>query len=91
MADALFTDTQQRVLGVLFSHPGRSSCASELITLVRGGSGAVQRELARLTQSELVTMRVVGNQKHYQANPNSPIFRELRPIARKTMGLAEPL
>jgi len=51
----------------------------------------VQREISRLTQSGLVTVRVVGNQKHYQANPASPIFEELRGIAQKTIGLAEPL
>ena len=91
MADALFTDTQQRVLGVLFSQPTRSFYSSELINLVRGGSGAVLRELARLAQSELVTVRRIGNQKHYQANPQSPIFTELCSLTQKTMGLAEPL
>jgi predicted nucleotidyltransferase len=39
----------------------------------------------------LVTVRAVGNRKHYQANPDSPIFHELCGIARKTVGLAEPL
>jgi predicted nucleotidyltransferase len=51
----------------------------------------VQRELARLSQSGLVTVRPVGNQKHYQANPDSPIYGELCGIAQKTIGLAEPL
>jgi predicted nucleotidyltransferase len=55
------------------------------------GSGAVQRELARLAQSGLVTIKAVGNQKHYQANPASPIFDELCGLVRKTVGLAEPL
>jgi predicted nucleotidyltransferase len=91
MADALFTDTQQRVLGVLFGQPQRSFYGSELIKFVRGGSGAVQRELARLTRSELVTVKQLGNQKHYQANPDSPIFAELCALSQKTMGLAEPL
>jgi predicted nucleotidyltransferase len=39
----------------------------------------------------LVTVRAVGNQKHYQANRQSPIYEELTGIARKTMGLAELL
>lgn len=90
-ADALFGGTQQRVLGLLFGQPGRSFYANELIALTRAGSGAVQRELARLVQSELVTVRQAGNQKHYQANSQSPIFEELCAIARKTVGLAEPL
>ncbi|HMR78256.1 MAG TPA: nucleotidyltransferase domain-containing protein [Polyangiaceae bacterium] len=33
----------------------------------------------------------IGNQKHYQANPESPIFAELCAIVRKTVGIVEPL
>lgn len=91
LAGALFTTTQQRVLANLFGHPGRSFYATELIGLTGGGSGAVQRELTRLAQSGLVTVTNIGNQKHYQANPKSPIFSELCGIVRKTIGLVEPL
>jgi predicted nucleotidyltransferase len=91
LADALFSTTQQRVLGLLFGQPERSFYTAELISLAGAGSGAVQRELARLEQSGLVTARRLGNQKHYQANPDSPLFAELSGIARKTVGLAEPL
>lgn len=91
LADALFTGTQQRVLGLLFGQPGRSFYATELIGLAGVGSGAVQRELARLAQCGLVSVRAVGNQKHYQANPDSPLFEELCGIVLKTVGLAEPL
>ncbi len=91
LADALFSATQQRVLAYLFGQPERSYFATELIRLAGGGSGAVQRELARLAQSGLVTVTRVGTQKHYQANPKSPIFAELCAIAQKTVGLAEPL
>jgi predicted nucleotidyltransferase len=91
LADALFSGTQQRVLGLLFGQPDRSFYATEIIGLAGVGSGAVQRELARLANSGLVTVRPVGNQKHYQANPASPIYAELCGIARKTVGLAEPL
>ena len=91
LADALFSGTQQRVLGLLFGQPERSFYATELITLAGVGSGAVQRELASLSQSGLVTVKAVGNQKHYQANPASPIYNELCGMVRKTVGLAEPL
>ena len=91
LADALFSGTQQRVLGLIFGQPRRSFYATELIGLTGGGSGAVQRELARMSQSGLVTIHPVGNQKHYQANPDSPIYAELCGIAQKTVGLAEPL
>src|SRR5512147_411077 len=91
LADALFTGTQQRVLTLLFGQPDRSFYANELIALARAGSGAVQRELARLSKRGLPTVQVAGNQMHYQANPASPIFQELCGVVRKTMGLAEPL
>jgi hypothetical protein len=54
LADALFTKTQQRVLGVLFGHPERSFYASELIRDAGTGSGAAQRELAKLERSGLI-------------------------------------
>ena len=91
LGNALFGGTRQRVLGLLFGRPKRSFYAKELIRLADGGSGAVQRELERLAQSGLVTVRPIGNQKHFQANPDSPIFAELCSIAKKTFGLADPL
>jgi predicted nucleotidyltransferase len=91
LADALFSTTQQRVLALLFGQPDRSFYATELIGLAGAGSGAVQRELARLEQSGLVTVRRLGTQKHYQANPGSPLFSEICGIVQKTVGLAEPL
>ena len=91
LSDALFTRTQQRVLGLLYGQPTRSYYGNEVISLASAGSGAVQRELARLTASGLVIERAVGNQKHYQANPASPIFAELCAITQRTFGLADPL
>lgn len=91
LADALFTRTQQRVLGVLFGETDRSFYASELIRMAGTGSGAAQRELARLEKSGLIVSRRIGHQKHYQANPASPLFEELRSLVLKTVGLAEPL
>ncbi|HQR77409.1 MAG TPA: nucleotidyltransferase domain-containing protein [Burkholderiaceae bacterium] len=91
LADALFSGTQQRVLALVFGQPDRSFYANEVIAHARAGRGAVHRELKRLADSELVTVQISGNQKHYQANPASPIFDELCGIVRKTMGLAEPL
>jgi len=91
LADALFSRTQQSVLGLLFGQPDRSFYATELIRRLGAGSGAVQRELARLEESGLVSVSRVGTQKHYQANPNSPLFDELRGIVQKTVGVAEPL
>jgi predicted nucleotidyltransferase len=91
VADALFSKVQQRVLGVLFGNPSRSFFANEIISLAQTGTGAVQRELARLEATGLVTVTRVGKQKHYQANPASPVFEELRGLVVKTSGVADVL
>ena len=91
LADALFTQTQARVLGILFGQPQRSFFGSEIISLARTGSGTVQRELSRLEAAGLITARRIGRQKHYQANAHSPLFKELRSVVQKTVGLLDPL
>ena len=91
LSDALFTATQRRVLGCLFSQSGRSCSVSELIQNTGAGSGAVQRELARLAGSGLLRVEQLGKQKRYSANPDAPIHDELVAIVRKTFGLADPL
>ena len=91
LGDALFAGVQQRVLGALFGNPERSFYGNELLRLTGSGKGALQRELDRLVKAGLVTVRSVGNQKHYQANPEAPIFEELRGIAIKTFGIGDVL
>ena len=91
LGSVLFTNTQQRVLACLFGQPDRSYFSNELIKLTGAGSGAVQRELKRLSESGLVTSEMRGNQRHFQANPRSPIFQELTQIVQKTFGLAHPI
>jgi predicted nucleotidyltransferase len=91
LADALFPKGRQRVLAVLFGNPGRSFYANEVIALAQSGTGAVQRELAALSEAGLLTVTKQGNQKHYQANADAPVFAELRGLVLKTMGLGDVL
>jgi predicted nucleotidyltransferase len=74
---------------VLFGNHTRSFYGNELIALAGSGSGAVQRELARLAAVGLVTVKKIGNQKHYQADPTTPIFDDLRRLVMKTSGLVD--
>ena len=91
LSDALFSKVQQRVLALIFGHPERSFYMSEIVRSVHSGTGAVERELSRLRLSGLLSVERIGNQKHYRANPQSPIFEELHGIVLKTVAVAEPL
>jgi len=91
IADALFTTTQQRVLSVLFGQVNKSFYLNEIVRSAGIGTSGVQRELAKLEGSGLATVERVGSQKHYQANPDSPVFDEVRAIVEKTIGLRQPV
>lgn len=87
----MFTTTQQKVLGLLFGAPDRSFYTNEIVRWAGIGTGAVQRELKRLSDVGLLDVSCIGNQKHYRANTASPLFHELRSIVIKTFGLADLL
>jgi predicted nucleotidyltransferase len=91
LGSVLFTKTQRRVLGLLFGNPGRSYYANEIVRYAGAGIGAVHRELERLAGVHLLTVSKIGNQKHYQANRDAPIFEELCGIVLKTFGIADHL
>ena len=77
------------MLALLFDQPSRGFFTTELIELT--GSGAVQRELKRLTSSGLVNVTLIGKRKHYQADPVSAVFDELRGLVLKTVAMVQPI
>lgn len=91
LSDALFSATQQKVLGLLYGRPDQSFYANEISRWAQVGKGSLMRELARLHSSGILTMSRQGNQTHYQANPECPIYAELLGIVRKTFGIAEQI
>ncbi|MBL4712841.1 MAG: ArsR family transcriptional regulator [Gammaproteobacteria bacterium] len=85
IGDALFTKTQQKVLGLLFGQFDRSFYTNEIMRLASIGRGTISRELDRLVAASLLTVSRKGNQNHYQANPCSPIYEELKSIVDKSL------
>ena len=91
LGDALFTVTQQKVLGLLYGKPDQSFYANEIARWAQVGKGSLMRELDRLNQAGILTLKRQGNQTHYQANAACPIYGELQSIVRKTFGIGEQL
>ena len=80
--DVLLTRTQQRVLALLFTREEERSLG-ELVRRSGGGSGAIQREVARMAAAGLLTERRVGNQRRFRAARASPFYPELKALATK--------
>ena len=89
IGDALFTKTQQRVLGLLYGTPDKSFYTNEIMRWADMGRGTVQRELGRLVSAGILSVTSEGNQNHYQARQDNPIYEELLGIVRKTFGVAD--
>lgn len=89
LSNALFTETQCKLLGLLYGQPERSFYTKEILRLTGMGVATIKRELDRMLAAGILRMTKVGNQHHYQANPACPIRDELIAIVKKTIGLIE--
>ena len=91
LSSVLFTDYRSRVLGLLLLHPERTYYLREIARLTSTIPGTLKRELDKLMEVGLLTVKKVGNQNHYQANRECPIYEDLANVLRKTSGLADVL
>lgn len=91
LANTLFGDIRRSLLSLFFLNPERPLYLRQVIRRIGGGQGAVQRELKRLTESGILCTSRTGNQVFFRANPQCPIYDELRNLVLKTSGLADVL
>jgi len=89
IGDALFTTTQKNVLGLLYAQPAKSFYTKEILRLTGMGVATIKRELDRMEAAGILSMNKIGNQHHYQANPECPIYQELLGIVKKTFGVVD--
>lgn len=91
LSGALFGQTRRAVLALLYGHPGEEFYLRQVIRAAGVGQGAVQRELKRLVEADLVLRRTHGNQVFFRANPGNPVYKELHSLFLKTAGAADVL
>jgi predicted nucleotidyltransferase len=91
IGDALFSKSQQKVLGLLYTKPDKTFYTNEIMRWAAMGRGTISRELEKLVEAGLLTVSRTGNQNHYQADKTNPIYSELVAIVRKTFGIADEI
>lgn len=87
LGDALFTTTQQKVLGLLYGQPEKSFYTNEILRKTGMGVATIKRELDRMVAAGILSLNKIGNQHHFQANPDCPVFHELQNIVKKAFGM----
>jgi predicted nucleotidyltransferase len=90
-ATLLFGVYRRDVLARLLLHPEESLHVRELARALGKPPGTLLRELNALAAAGVLARWPVGNQVHFQANPDCPIYEDLRNILKKTVGVADVL
>jgi predicted nucleotidyltransferase len=91
LSETLFGRTRGAVLSVLYGHVGEAFYLRQLARLTDIALGPVQREIRQLVEAGLVSRKTVGAQKLYSANQHSPVFREIKSLVNKTVGMRDVL
>ncbi|MFO8085530.1 MAG: nucleotidyltransferase domain-containing protein [Desulfobacterales bacterium] len=91
LSATLFGKTRRAVLALLYSHVDESFYLRQIVRTAGVGMGAVQRELKRLSDSGIIIKTLQGQQVYYTANPECPIYDELKSLVMKTVGIGEIL
>ena len=86
LANLLFGSYRHRVLSLLLLRPGDRFHVRMISRLTGIPAGSLHRELRQLAAAGLLNDKRVGNQIHYSANEDSPVFDDLAAILEKTAG-----
>ena len=89
--DSLFPSVRQGVLAAVLTRSEKWWYLSELAEFLHTRPSSLQRELSSLEQSGILQQRKDGRRAYFKADVRSPIFRELRSIFDKTVGLIPTL
>ncbi len=92
LSELLFPNQYRRnVLALLLMQPEQRMHLRELARQTQAAPGTLKKELDALCHVGLLRRERVGNQVHFQANRDHPVFAELQALVRKTTGLADVL
>lgn len=91
LIQALFSKPRADLLSTLVLHTDREWFLSDLAKHLRVSPSSLQRELARLTEAQIITRRADGKRVYYKVEERCPILPELQGLFLKTTGLVDVL
>ena len=90
MLEILFgSRLRAKLLVRLFRRPDTRYYIRQLAVIIGKDSTNVSRELTRLEETGILVSTIEGKQKYYQANRQSPVFKEIRNLMTR-LPAAEP-
>lgn len=79
--------TQLELLGIFYTNSHKAFYMREISQLIGKQPGVFQRALNGLVEAGFLTSKYRGHARFFQANPEHPLYPELRRIVAKTVGV----
>lgn len=78
---------RQDLLALFFSNPSQRYYLREIQRILGYSAGSIRRELLRFQKDNLFITHRVGSLLYYSLNTRHPLFKELKGIVSKTVGV----
>ncbi|GAH88253.1 unnamed protein product, partial [marine sediment metagenome] len=78
---------RQDLLTLFFANPSKRYYLRELQRILGHSAGSIRRELLKFQKDNLFVTQRVGNLLYYSLNTKHPLFKELKGIISKTIGI----
>ena len=78
---------RQNLLSYFFTNPDAKLYLREVASTLKEDPGNLSKEFAKLEKEGVFTSTLRGNQKHFSLNKSYPLYKELKSIIFKTIGV----
>lgn len=78
---------RQALLALFFTNPSQKYYLQELSRMLGYSAGSIRRELLRFQTDDLFNTNRVANLLYYSINTKHPLYKELKSIVSKTVGV----
>lgn len=78
---------RQKLLGYFFANSQASLYLREVSSILKEDPGNLSKELVRLEKAGIFVSNARGKQKYFSLNKNYPLFKELKSVVSKTVGV----
>ncbi len=82
---------RQELFALFFTNPQKRYYLREMERILGCSAGSIRRELLRFQKDGLFNTDKVGNLLYYSLNTRHPLFKELKAIVSKTVGVEASL
>lgn len=81
------SELRRKLMAYFYTNPESNLYLRELASVLQEDAGNLSRELSRLEEEGVFIAEMRGNQKYFSLNPNYPLYKELKSIIFKTIGI----